>query len=306
MKWAKLPSLNSLRAFSAVAQAGSYSGAGELLNVTHAAVSQQVRSLEGYLGIPLVMRDGRGISLTSEGSMLARELETGFNVIRNGVDALTSADAVRPVQVTMSPAFAVKWLMPRIADFQSRYPDITLLLNPAGQFVELSPGGMDVAIRYRTHDQLTPDMDVIGSFDLVIVGAPSLVMSHRITEPEHLLELPWLQELGTNEVGAWFSQHGVVVDRPLAISHMPGNLVLEAVRRGEGVTYTARQWVEEELRSGALVEYFAQEAHGYFYILTQPTLRPPVKTFVAWLRGQAQAFDGSSRAPERHQPLIEE
>jgi LysR family glycine cleavage system transcriptional activator len=294
MNWSNLPPLNSLRAFTAVAETDSYSKAATLLHVTHAAVSQQVKLLESYLGIPLVVRDGRGISLTAEGAILARDLQAGFTAIRKGIDALTDAVTTHPVQVTMSPAFAVKWLMPRLADFQSRYPDITLLLNPTGHFVDLKPGGMDVAIRYCTHDRVTSDLDVIGSFDLVVVGTPSLVGNLNITDPAQLLELPWLQELGTNEVGNWFSQHGVLVDRPLAISHMPGNLILDAVCNGEGITYTARQWVRGEIRSGKLVELFAQEAHGYFYILTpHDVLRPPVKDFVGWLKEHAQAFDGS-------------
>ncbi len=265
-----------------------------MLNVTHAAVSQQVKSLEAHLGVPLVARDGRGISLTVEGAALARDLAVGFTAIRNGVEALTGADAMRPVQVTMSPAFAVKWLMPRIADFQTRFPEITLLLNPTGHFVDMKPGGMDVAIRYCPHDRLTSDMDVVGSFDLVVVGTPALIGDVGVGDPAKLLEFPWLQELGTNEVGEWFSRRGVAVDRPLAISHMPGNLIMEAVCNGEGLTYTARQWLRDEIRSGKLMELFPEEAHGYFHILTQhELLRPPVKTFVAWLKEQAKAFDGA-------------
>ena len=68
MEWTGLPSLNSLRAFSAVAETGSYSQAARQLNVTQAAVSQQVKSLEARLGVSLVVRVGRGITLTSEGA----------------------------------------------------------------------------------------------------------------------------------------------------------------------------------------------------------------------------------------------
>ena len=293
MNWSALPPLNSLRAFAAVAETVSFSKAGALLNVTHAAVSQQVKSLETRLGVPLVVRDGRGIILTVEGAALARDLDVGFAAIRNGVESLTGANALRPVQVTMSPAFAVKWLMPRIIDFQTRYPDITLLLNPTGHFVDMKPGGMDVAIRYSPHDRLTDDLDVIGSFDLVVVGTPNLIGDANITEPAQLLEYPWLQELGTDEVADWFMRHDVSIDRPLAISHMPGNLIMESVCNGEGVTYTARQWLRDEIRTGKLIELFPEEAHGYFHILTeQDVMRPPVKTFVRWLQKQAQAFDG--------------
>ena len=102
MDWSDLPSLNSLRAFAAVAETGSYSRAGTALNVSHAAVSQQVKALEARLGVTLVVREGRGITLTAEGAALARDLATGFAAIHRGVEALTGADATRPVQVTIS------------------------------------------------------------------------------------------------------------------------------------------------------------------------------------------------------------
>ena len=143
-----LPSLNSLRAFATVAETGGYSGAGTALNVSHAAVSQQVKALEARLGVALVVREGRGIALTAEGAALARHLATGFAALHRGVESLTGADAKRPVQVTMSPAFAVSWLMPRIMDFQHLHPGVTLIRNPTAVVVELTPGGIDMAIRF--------------------------------------------------------------------------------------------------------------------------------------------------------------
>ncbi len=78
MDWSDLPSLNSLRAFAAVAETGSYSRAGTALNVSHAAVSQQVKALEARLGVTLVVREGRGITLTAEGAALAHDARRHF------------------------------------------------------------------------------------------------------------------------------------------------------------------------------------------------------------------------------------
>ncbi len=290
MIWSGLPSLNSLRAFAAVAETGSYSKAGALLNVTHAAVSQQVKSLELRLGVSLVVRAGRGITLTAEGSSLALDLDTGFAAIRRGVESLTGADAQRPVQLTMSPAFAVMWLMPRISDFQKRHPEITLMLNPTAEVVALKPGGIDLAIRYGDSRGPETKVDPLLVADMVVVGTPTLIGEQEIIDPAMLVNLPWLQEYGTTEIADWMARHGVVLDRPLMISHMPGNLIMEAVRRGDGITYTVRPWVEEELRSGELVELFSEKAFGTFYIETRPdVLRPPVRAFVKWLKCQAAA-----------------
>lgn len=288
MDWSRLPSLSSLRAFAAVADAGGYTRAATALNVSHAAVSQQVKALEERLGVSLVAREGRGIRLTDEGATLARELASGFAAIRRGVETVTGADSERPVQVTMSPAFAVRWFMPRILDFQERHPEITLMLNPTAEVVELKPGGIDLAIRYRDRRAPAAAVEPLLVADMVVVGTPALVGARDIADPAMLVDLPWLQEYGTGEVADWLARHGVTPARPLMITHMPGNLIMDAVRRGDGITYTARPWVEEDLRSGRLVELFAERAFGAYYIHTRPgALRPPVRTLVRWLKQQA-------------------
>ena len=98
MDWTKIPPLNSLRAFSALAAAGTYAQAGRILNVTHAAVRQQVRQLEEHLQVTLVDRAGRGMVLTEEGRMLARELDAGFGRIARATETLRFAGASRPLR----------------------------------------------------------------------------------------------------------------------------------------------------------------------------------------------------------------
>lgn len=290
MSWTDLPSLNSLRAFATVAETGSYSRAGSSLNVSHAAVSQQVKALEARLGVTLVIREGRGIKLTDDGAALARHLARGLAAIREGVEALTGADTTRPVQVTMPPAFAVSWLMPRIMDFQRRHPEIMLMLNTTAEVVELAPGGIDLAIRFGGGDW--PGMEVTPFLhpDLVVVAARELIGGRKITNPAKLAEMPWLQELGTNDVAEWMERQGITPERPPMITHMPGNLIMEAVRRGAGLTYTARCFVDKEIRSGWLVELSSEDDTGGYYIVTRRGVpRPPVRTFVKWLKLQAAA-----------------
>ena len=290
MIWSDLPSLHSLRAFAAVAECRNFSKAGRALNVTHGAVIQQVRALEERLGATLVIRESHGVRLTEEGALLAHELASGFASIRRGVETVSDAIAQRPVQVSMSPAFAVSWLMPRLADFQREHPEITLLLNPTSELVDLKPGGIDLAIRYTDRRRAKDDLDVVLLADMVVVGTPALLGRRRIRREADLADVPWLQELGTNEVADWMAMHGVTPERPLTISHMPGNLIMEAVRRGDGITYTARPFVEAEIRSGRLVELFTEPCFGIYHIRTRPgALRRPARTFVRWLRREAAA-----------------
>jgi LysR family glycine cleavage system transcriptional activator len=101
-----LPPLAQLRAFAALADAGSISRAGTALNVSHAAISQQVRALEAHLGLALVEKDGRGVRLTAEGAQLGQRLTDSFGAIAREIEALTGADAARPLQVSTTPMFA--------------------------------------------------------------------------------------------------------------------------------------------------------------------------------------------------------
>ena len=80
--WQNMPPLTALRAFAALAEAGSAQAAGGLLNVSHAAVSQQIKALEAHMGLGLVVRGGRRLELTEEGTRLAAALELGFGAIR--------------------------------------------------------------------------------------------------------------------------------------------------------------------------------------------------------------------------------
>jgi LysR family glycine cleavage system transcriptional activator len=293
--WSELPSLTSLRAFAALAEQKSFTRAATALNVTHAAVSQQVKVLEERLGVSLVTRAGRGIALTSEGASLARDLDSGFAAIHRGVEALAGAGALRPVQISMSPAFATEWLMPRISEFQAQHPEITLLLNPTGEVVELKPGGFDMAIRYRSSDRLEEDVTSVLISDMVVIGTPALIGTRRRQDPAMLVDLPWLQELGTNEVAEWMARRGVTLDRPLIINHMPGNLIMEAVRRGDGITYTARAFFQEEIRSGEVVILHSEAAFGHYFIATCPgVLRPSVRIFIDWLKGKAERVTAAS------------
>ena len=102
--------------------------------------------------------------------------------------------------------------------------------------------------------------------------------------------MPWLQKLGTNEVSEWMKRRGITPRKPMKIIHMPGNMIMEAVRRGDGLTYTPRIFVDEEIRSGQLLEVSAENDVGGFYIVTRPgVLRQPVRAFVTWLKRQAGA-----------------
>ncbi|MFT3973112.1 MAG: LysR family transcriptional regulator [Amaricoccus sp.] len=288
MHWQSLPPLSALRAFAALAETGSFTRAGEALNVSHAAVSQQVRALEERLGVLLVVRGGARGRLTPEGEGLAQALAGAFAGIAQAVEELTGADG-RPLYVTTTSAFAANWLMPRLSEFRHLHPGVELMLNPTSQLVALEPGGVDVAIRFGKGNWRGLDVELLVPTSMVLVGAVSLLADRTIREPRDILGLPWLQELGTSEMSNWLRDRGVIAPRKDSVIHLPGHLVLEGVRNGDGVSLASRVVVERELASGRVVALFEDVEPGTgYYIVTRPgVMRRSVKTFVAWLRRQA-------------------
>jgi LysR family glycine cleavage system transcriptional activator len=286
--WRTLPPLSALRAFAALAEAGSASAAGARLGVSHAAISQQVRSLEAHMGLTLVNREGRRLTMTPEGRQLADALEEGFGAIWHSVSALTGADADRPLQVSTTHLFAQTWLMPRLPAFQERHPEVDIMLHPSAELVDPAPGGVDLCLRFGDGDWPGLEAVCLLPTDIVITAAPDLVKDRVIAEPRDLLPFPWLQELGTNESEDWLRKHGVTEGRARSVTSLPGTLMLEAARAGQGIMSSTRSAVEADLRAGSLRILFRDRGDTGYYIVTRPgILRPPAKAFVAWLRRQA-------------------
>ncbi|MFD1694718.1 LysR family transcriptional regulator [Roseibium aestuarii] len=290
MDWRDLPSLSALRAFACVAESLSFSEAGRVLNVTHAAVSQQVRGLEAHLGVSLVERAGRGLALTAEGQQLAVGLGEGFGRIAGAVAEVARNASERPLHVTLTPAFAMSWLMPRISDFKQRHPDIELMLNPTPQLVDLQHGDVDLAIRFGEGPWPGLQSESLILTDYVVVGATSLVGEEGDVAPEALQDFPWLQELGTNELARWLERQGVVPRARLNITHLPGYMVLDGVRRGAGITATARIFVEELIRAGSLrvlASDLRPPESGYHLVRRPGVPRPPLAAFIRWVQEKA-------------------
>lgn len=285
MDWKDLPSLTALRAFHALAETGSAVAAGTMLNVSHAAVSQQIKALEGHMGVPLVDRSGRVLSLTPAGEELAEALKSGFGTMARAVAALTGADANRPVHVSTTSLFATTWLMPRLLDFQSKHPEIDLMVNPSAELFDPEPGGIDVGLRFGSGDWPGLEAEMLVPTDIAVTAAPSLVGDCVIECPADLLQFPWLEELGTSESTDWLRKHGVVEGRAKRITQMPGNLMLEGARAGQGVISTAMSSVKDDIASGRLRLLFLDRGETGYHIVTRPgVMRPNAKAFVTWLK----------------------
>ena len=286
-----LPPLAALRAFAAYAGTGSVTAAGDTLNVSHAAISQQLRALETHLGVALFDRSARGLVLTEAGLRLADAVDSGFGAIVRAVTELTGADADRPLMVSTTSSFAAAWLLPQLADFRARNPGIDLMIDPTPEVKKLEPGGFDIALRYGAGNWPGVEAEQILHASTVVVAAPELQAVKRGLE--FLGHLPWLQELGTSEATDFLQRHGLSrPDGGPGLTALPGNLLLEAVRSAQGVAVLTRAFVAEDLASGRLELLYEDEGcEGYFLVTRPGVLRPAARAFANWIRRQAKLHE---------------
>ncbi|WP_435257573.1 LysR family transcriptional regulator [Thioclava sp. FR2] len=288
--WRDMPPLTALRAFAAFAEAGTMERAGVLIGVTHAAVSQQIRALEDRMRLKLVTRSSRGLALTTEGLRLAQALRDGFGQIHAAVEELSEAETERPLHLTTTPAFASGWLLPRLAQFRAAHPVPDLMVDASPERRQIGPGGVDLAIRYGNGDWPGVQATMLLPTSVVVVGAPDLVTGRTLREPADLMAFPWLQELGTTEASGLFHQFGLVGTAPLGILSLPGTLLMDAARDGQGIGAVARVFVEADIAAGRLQVLFEDTSRKGYFLVTKPGVqRPAVKRFCGWaLRQIAQ------------------
>ncbi|MBY5934617.1 LysR family transcriptional regulator [Tateyamaria omphalii] len=291
MDWRDLPPLASLRAFAAFVDTGSVVAAGQALSVSHAAVSQQLRALETHLGISLFDRSGRAMTLTADGEILAQGCAEGFASIGRAVALVTGAEAARPLHISPTPSFAAAWLMPRLSEFRTKHPEINLVLNPTSDIVALTPGGVDLSIRYGVGGWDGLDSELLVPTSMVVVAAPHLVVGHDVSDPANLGALPWLEEIGTTESSRWLTQRGAANMPRGSVTQVPGNLMLDGARDGQGLAVTVRNFVNADITAGRLVVLHEDKTEGAgYYLVTRPGVqRPALRDFIRWIRKAARA-----------------
>jgi len=295
MEWRNLPSLTSLRAFAAAAEHQSLTKAARALNVTHSAVGQQIKALERELGTRLVMRTQHGITLTPQGAFLAKGLLEAFVSMAALTEGLSAAEAARPLLVSVTPMFASAFLVPRLSAFIETHPSIELNLDSTIEAVELKPGGVDMAIRYGTGRWAGLDAEPLLPGCLTVVASRKLIGTQRITDPRQILDFPLLQEHASIEFDTWLEKVGISRHEKRKVVRMPGNMLLEGIRNGDGIGATAPPFISDELKSGELVALFDDPIPdiGYYLVTLPGTKRPPLKVFTQWLQHSVSEYERS-------------
>ncbi len=294
--------LNALRAFEASARHQSFSLAAQELNVTPAAVGQLVRTLEDWLGSPLFVRStsGRARLVTTEVAEQALpDIRAGLERLAVGLERLRSGCAGGVLTVAVSPAFAAKWLLPRIERFQAAWPETDLRLDTSLKPVDFVAQRIDVGVRYGRGQWPGLAAEKLMDEEVYPVCAPALLATATLQAPDDLRGQVLIHDqsvdtsTGFASWQAWLRHagvQGVPTDRGLRINNSAA--VLQAAIDGQGVALARSVMAHDDLAAGRLVRLFPQvrlESALAYYVVYRPECiaQPKVAAFRDWLLREA-------------------
>ncbi len=306
-----LPSLDFLKGFEAAGRLLSFTRAAAELYVTQSALSRQVQALEESLGVPLFVRRHRALALTPAGAAFHRGVVAALAALAAAADAARGAVRAPGLTLSTTVSFASLWIIPRLASFRGRHPDIEVYISADDRLVDLGRGEVDIAVRYLP-DAKTPEgaVRLFGERMMPVVSprlvrrggtplaSPADLARHvllHLDDPEG--RTPWL------EWSVWLAANGQPgLKTAGALRFKLYDQVIQAAVAGQGVALGRVPLIAEHLRDGRLVAPFAKRyeiARGYYAVVApHATERADVMAFVAWLAEEA-AREIAHRDPQR-------
>lgn len=286
-----LPPLTALRAFDAAARHMSFAKAAEELNVTPAALSFQIKSLEEHLGAPLFIRLNRAVELTDAGRALAPDAAAGFETLTAGWRSAKRALDHQSLTITAGPAFTAKWLAPRLYEFAQEHPEIELRFSASLRAVDLARDAVDVAIRFGYGTDAGLYSIPLAQEWVTPVMVPEL--AKRFPTPESLQNAVLITDESIDflerpaDWPAWFNAMGLAPPALNGPRFSQADHAVDAALAGIGVALGRRAVVIKDLADGRLVAPYGKAmstgARFRFLCLEGAETRPQIDAFKKWI-----------------------
>jgi len=296
-----LPSLNSLRAFTATARTLSFEKASRELGVTPAAVKQLVRKLEVQLGTPLIERNGRGLRLTEAGAFCISDLELGFRNLSMGVHKVRRFKRRSRLVLSVEPSFAAMWLVPRLHRFQQVSPDVDVLINTSSLLIDINGNEADIAIRFGTNAKEGSSLSFHRLFNEVLAVFAGYPLAAQVEPGRRLSDLPLIDWDTTPLVWAqttrrfwtweaWFQHTGnqdLNSQRLSRLTFADYNMAVGSAIAGQGLLLGSMPVLQDLVANGLLVRVSAETmALDVGYDLIMKTDTPDAaaaRAFLHWI-----------------------
>jgi len=273
----RLPSIQTMRALEAAVRLRCFTTAAAELALSQGAVSQHIRALEQRLGHPLFVRTPTGVEPNAVSQALALQIRQGLTVLDRAFGQMSRRSdhggaATRRQRLVIStlPAFAAKWLMPRLDDFARLYPEIELEIETSTKLARLDASdGIDAAIRYG--GGAWPGMTAEHLMDEVVfpVVSPDYRGGNLPARPADLADCALLRQ-SVQPWTPWFQAVGLDLVEPQAgVLFSDTLLAVQAAIAGRGILLARRSIIEDELRSGRLIRPWRNEivdVHAHYLV----------------------------------------
>ncbi|WP_142846066.1 LysR substrate-binding domain-containing protein [Telmatospirillum sp. J64-1] len=294
----RLPPLHALRAFEAAARHLNFARAAEELHLTPTAISHQVRQLEAILKVQLFRRFPRPLRLSPEGEALYPVLRDALDRIAAAVGDIAAAQGTRPLSISVTMAFASRWLTPRLPRIRAE-TGLELIIEAGDMPVDLRGADIDMAIRYAAAPEPSAKWCRLFEDRIVPVCAPGLVDRHEAeTGPGRMIRLPLIHYRWKSKSEAapswerWFSRAAEDVRQvPIAQTFSEEVHAIDAAIAGQGVVLASEFLVSDFLARGDLVRMSEVALPGLTFwavFLTSNPRSDDLLRFVAWLREQGR------------------
>jgi LysR family glycine cleavage system transcriptional activator len=293
--------LNGIRAFEAAARSGSFAGAGAELNVSAAAVSRMVHLLEQRLGVALFERKSNRLAMTSAGRAYQNGLTPIFDALASLTAQVTAPAHVRVLTIGVGPTFALRWLIPRLADSQREQPDIEVRIATGGA---AAPFGDDWSCGIKLGDGGWPDLvaEPLFAADLLPVCAP--LLAAQLKRPGDLRGPSLLRVAhAAEDWPLWLKTAGVGRVTARGPEFQYYGQAQQAAADGLGVAMGIRPYIDDDLAAGRLIAPFALTVpKGMRWYLVYRGFRAEQRDFAAfrrWIVRAAASPAGPTRPAAR-------
>lgn len=295
----RLPPLNALRAFEATSRLASAKHAAQELHVTPAAISHQIKLVENHLGIPLFKRLNRQLVLTDAGKKYATSLQDIFNRLNDETSKLKQTQNSH-LTVTVEPAFAVHWLIPRLNKFKQHSPHIDLRISASYDVIDLNKNDIDIGIRWGKGKYSGLISTLLFRNEVYPVCNPMLLQKHPIKKPNDLKHHTLLHETSAFAYPhypvwrTWLNAVGANrVNPDSGLYFETGYLLIQAAMSGQGIALERAAFVEPLIKAGQLVKLFdfslTESASGYYLVFPENRDKDPkIIAFMDWLKSELQ------------------
>jgi len=273
----RLPSIQTMRALEAAVRLRCFTTAATELALSQGAVSQHIRALEQRLGHPLFVRTATGVEPNAISQALALQIRQGLTLLDRAFDQMprrtdhgSAAERRERLVISTLPAFAARWLMPRLDAFARLHPEIELEIKTSATLARLDASdGIDAAIRYG--GGAWPGMAAEYLMDEVVfpVASPDYCGGNLPALPADLADCVLLRQ-SVQPWTPWFQAAGLDLVEPQAgVLFSDTLLAAEAALAGRGILLARRSIVEDELRSGRLRRLWTHEivdVHAHYLV----------------------------------------